>query len=206
MTATAEAEKARALKLEASKWKQALKEAEKRVALELNQAREQGRDEREAELMIEFQGVKESQLLVFDQSVQKEHEANLLLQQHLEKISELEATLSVQRQEHMQQQSSLEQQVRGEMGREKDQAVITAEANLRATLSLEWTERMCREIAVALDQAAAMHQNELTKRDEMQRAGMILYSLSFSSLCSLFPATSSHAPFKHEIQLSYTFS
>ena len=52
-TIAAEAEKARALKLEASKWKQALKEAEKRVELEVKQAKEQGREEREAELRQE---------------------------------------------------------------------------------------------------------------------------------------------------------
>ena len=53
-----ETEKLKALKLEASKWKQAMKEAEKRMALEINQAREQGRDEREAELMIELSETK----------------------------------------------------------------------------------------------------------------------------------------------------
>ena len=50
----AEAEKQRALKLEASKWKQALKEAEKRVALEVQQGHMDGRLEREAELRNEM--------------------------------------------------------------------------------------------------------------------------------------------------------
>ena len=54
-----ETEKLKALKLEASKWKQAMKEAEKRVALELNQAKEQGREEREAELMLELNEAKQ---------------------------------------------------------------------------------------------------------------------------------------------------
>ena len=54
-----ETEKLKALKLEASKWKQAMKEAEKRVELEVKQAKEQGREEREAELMPEFSETKQ---------------------------------------------------------------------------------------------------------------------------------------------------
>ena len=173
------------MKLEASKWKQALKEAEKRVALELNQAKEQGREEREAEMLIEFHGAKESQQLTIDQFSQKELEATQLHQQHLDKIGELELALSSQRQESIQQQLSLEQRLRGEMGRERDQAILTAEADLRAVLSIEWTERMCREIEAALDQAAMLHQNELTKRDEMQRTGMVLPPLPMVLLSTL---------------------
>ena len=186
-TATAEAEKARALKLEASKWKQALKEAEKRVALEVNQAKEQGREEREAELLIEFQGAKESQQLSIDQFVVRELEASQVTQQHLDKINALESALASQRQANIQQQLALEQQLRAELERDKDQAVLTAEANTRAALALEWTDRMCREIAVALDQAAVMHQNELTKRDELQRAGMILFLFTYRTLSSSVP-------------------
>jgi hypothetical protein len=49
-----EAERSRGLKLEASKWKQALKEAEKRLALEVNHARMDAREEREREVQIEM--------------------------------------------------------------------------------------------------------------------------------------------------------
>jgi hypothetical protein len=54
-----EAERARGLKLEASKWKQALKDTEKRQALEAAQARVEGREEREQELRIEIAAMEE---------------------------------------------------------------------------------------------------------------------------------------------------
>jgi Fe2+ transport system protein B len=51
-----EAERARGLKLEASKWRQALKDVEKRQALEVAQARVEGRDEREQVLGRKMMG------------------------------------------------------------------------------------------------------------------------------------------------------
>ena len=48
-----EQDRARGLKLEASKWKQAMKEAEKRLTLEVKAGYDRGRDEREAEMTQE---------------------------------------------------------------------------------------------------------------------------------------------------------
>ena len=72
-----EAEKARALKLEASKWKQAMKEAEKRVALEVAQAKEQGREEREAELRREQASFEEHLTTSYTLAAQAEKEIAL---------------------------------------------------------------------------------------------------------------------------------
>jgi hypothetical protein len=72
-----EAEKARALKLEASKWKQALKEAEKWMALEVTQAKEQGREEREAELRQEQATFEEHLTTSYSLAAQAEKEIAL---------------------------------------------------------------------------------------------------------------------------------
>ena len=87
-----EAEKARALKLEASKWKQALKEAEKRVALEVAQGRLDGRYEREQELRFELVDLAERNqqaLLVVEEKHKKAiFDAQAVTQQQLSELKE----------------------------------------------------------------------------------------------------------------------
>ena len=95
-----EAEKARALKLEASKWKQALKEAEKRVALEVAQGRLDGRYEREQELRFELVDLAERNqqalLVVQEKHKKAAFDAEAVAQQQL---AELKEAMLVQQQQ-----------------------------------------------------------------------------------------------------------
>ena len=80
------------MKLEASKWKQALKEAEKRVALEVAQGRLDGRYEREQELRFELTDLAERNqqaLLVVEEKHKKARfDAQAVTQQQLLELKE----------------------------------------------------------------------------------------------------------------------
>ena len=169
-----ETEKARALKLEASKWKQALKEAEKRLELEKKQAnergREEGREEKEAEIRLE--------MATYDEKKQQETQAALteklkaamdeMQRDHAEKMAIQEAKLRAQQEEAaIAAEKVVDMQVAFE--RAKTDALIEAESTLRGRLALEWTERLQQEVATALEQAAAAHRQEIAKHEELNR-------------------------------------
>ena len=169
-----EAEKARALKLEASKWKQALKEAEKRLELERKQAnergREEGREEKEAEIRLEMAS--------YDEKKQQENQATLteklkaamdeMQRDHAEKMAILEAKLRAQQEEAaVAAEKVVDMQVAFE--RQKTDALIETESALRGRLALEWTERLQQEVATALEQAAAVNRQEIAKHEELNR-------------------------------------
>ena len=170
LTDTLEAEKARALKLEASKWKQALKEAEKRLDLEVKAGYDRGRDEREAEMTAALRDSEEMKQL--------EHQATLMeklkeamdemQRDHAEKMAILEAKLRVQQEEAaIAAEKVIDMQVAFE--RQKTDALIETESALRGRLALEWTERLQQEVATALEQAAVVNRQEIAKHEELNR-------------------------------------
>ena len=166
-----EAEKARALKLEASKWKQALKETEKRLDLEVKQAnergREEGREEKEAEIRSEMAGYDEKKQLENQATLSEKLKAAMdeMQRDHAEKLAIQEAKLRAQQEEAaVAAEKVVDMQVAFE--REKTDALIEAESALRGRLALEWTERLQQEVATALEQAAAVHRQEIAKHEE----------------------------------------
>ena len=167
---TLEAEKARALKLEASKWKQAIKEAEKRLTLEVKAGYDRGRDEREAEMTAALEDAAEIKQLENQAALTEKLKAAMdeMQRDHAEKMAIQEAKLRAQQEEAaIAAEKVVDMQVAFE--RAKTDALIEAESTLRGRLALEWTERLQQEVATALEQAAAAHRQEIAKHEELNR-------------------------------------
>ena len=145
MTATVEAEKARALKLEASKWKQALKEAEKRAALEVTQAKSQGREEREAELRQELAMLEESKV-VEHEAAELRHRAAMdaLLTEHELKFLQWKTTMDTDRQEALQRIENV----------------------TRDMVSEDWAHRLQLAVDEAVEKADAVSKAKVSKQQE----------------------------------------
>jgi hypothetical protein len=141
-----EADRARGMKLEASKWKQAMKETEKRLALEINQAKLEARDERDQELQSDIAGWEgKTQRAV--QVVEDRHK--LILQEMLEE-----------------QERNTSKLIFG-LKREKEEAVLYAEKALKEQLSEDWMERMKMEVDNAWNQASVQSKLKLVKQQEV---------------------------------------
>jgi hypothetical protein len=170
-----EAEKARAVKLEASKWKQALKEAEKRLELEVKQARakgvEDGRAEREHEIRLEMASFDEKKQMEQNAAITDKLKAAMdeMQRDYAGKVAALEERLQGQAAEvAAAAERALDAQVAFE--RQKTDAVIEAESALRARLTQEWTERLKQEVAAAVDQAAAASRHDISTHEQLSRA------------------------------------
>ena len=86
-----EQDRARGLKLEASKWKQAMKEAEKRLTLEVKAGYDRGRDEREAEMTQEMALLEQKQQFALQAAQEEAKEARRVLEaQHAENFKALD--------------------------------------------------------------------------------------------------------------------
>ena len=76
-----EQDRARGLKLEASKWKQAMKEAEKRLTLEVKAGYDRGRDEREAEMIQEASSMEQKHQLALQTAHEEAKEVRRVLEE-----------------------------------------------------------------------------------------------------------------------------
>ena len=177
---TLEAEKARALKLEASKWKQALKEAEKRAALEVTQAKSQGREEREAELRQELAMLEESKV-VEHEAAELRHRAAMdaLLTEHELKFLQWKTTMDTDRQEALQRIENVTRDMVSEDWAHRlqlavDEAVEKADAVSKAKVSKqqEALEEFKRDMIVQT-QRLADERNDLQQRCEDAEASLV---------------------------------
>ena len=179
MTATVEAEKARALKLEASKWKQALKEAEKRTALEVAQAKSHGREEREAELRHE-QAVLEENKMVEQEAAELRHRAAMdtLLTEHELKFLQWKTSMDNDRQEALQRIENVTREMVSEDWAHRlqlavNEAVENADAVSKAKVSKQQDalEEFKRDMVVQT-QRLADERNDLQQRCEETEASL----------------------------------
>jgi hypothetical protein len=138
-----EADRARSLKLESSKWKQAMKEAEKRLALEVKQAKLEAREERDQELQLEMVEIRSE----WDEKTKKslqvaENESKLLIErlvrEHAERISQLESQLIGEGEAMAKENHDL--QVKNTV--EKEEAILQAQTVLRISLKEEFDSRL----------------------------------------------------------------
>jgi hypothetical protein len=146
---TMEAERTRGLKLEASKWKQALKEAEKRLALEVNQARIDAREERERELEGELNAAESKEKVAVQVAVQ-------LANDHFSQAAEVAGK------EH----SNYIIQLQKENKIEREEAVLRAESVLKEELSEEWMVRLKQEVDRAWESSTVAGKNKLSRNQE----------------------------------------
>lgn len=135
-----EGERVRGIKLEASKWRQAMKEAEKRFELDNSRARAEARAERDAEAKVELQ----------QQATEFERRAVVAAAKAKEEFDEMvqdyEVKLSTQK-------NALEVA--------KDEAVKVAEATTRRQLIDEWQDKLKKAVDEAWSDSATMWQSKL---------------------------------------------
>ena len=162
-----EVERARGLKLEASKWKQALKVAEKRLLLEVNQAKVDAREERDAELQAEIAECEERGRSAL-RAVEEEHRlaVSKIARDNSERTAAIERRLATQDTVIAQKLMSQEVFLRAE----SEDMLQRADTALREELSLEWTVRLKNEVVAALEQSATANQLELAKYEQICQA------------------------------------
>ena len=147
--------------------------------------REEGREEKEAEIRSEMAGYDEKKQLENQATLSEKLKAAMdeMQRDHAEKLAIQEAKLRAQQEEAaVAAEKVVDMQVAFE--REKTDALIEAESALRGRLALEWTERLQQEVATALEQEIAKHEEmhreveqswhdkmtELTSQFESERA------------------------------------
>lgn len=138
-----EADRTRSLKLESSKWKQAMKEAEKRLALEVKQAKLEAREERDQELQLEIVEIKSEWDERTIKSLQvAENESKMLIerlvQEHAERINQLESQLIGEGEAKSQENRDLQMKNTAE----KEEAILQAQTVLRISLKEEFDSRL----------------------------------------------------------------
>ena len=179
--AAMEAERTRGLKLEASKWKQALKEAEKRLTLEVNQAKVDAREERDREVQAELLDAKEkakNELKALTEANRKATES--LMRDNAEKVTGLERRLALEGTVTAQKLVNLQTLWRTE----SENAIIKAESVLREQLSKDWTVRLQNEVVAALEQSALVNKLELVKHEEIWKANETALTAKIEELVS----------------------
>jgi len=140
-----EQDRARAVKLEASKWKQALKEAEKRLALEVKQAHERGRDERDAEAQAEIAALEaQHRQTIAAMDGQTDAAVRAAEARFREEFKTLDAANVALR------KAAAEQ----------------AEKDTTERLNAEWAKKLVTEMESAVEKAEAVNKVKLAKQQE----------------------------------------
>jgi len=122
-----------------------MKETEKRLALEINQAKLEARDERDEELRSDIAGWEErTQKAVHDAEERHKH---ILLKSG----EEQEMNTNI---------------LRSQLKEEKEEAILYAEKALKEQLSEEWMERMKGEVDNAWNQASVQSKAKLVKQQQ----------------------------------------
>jgi len=140
-----EVERVRAVKLEASKWRQALKDAEHRFELEVNKARAEGRADREK--------------MAKEQLREQEKEHELVLQQLAEKHQGTITSMEIDHQGELERQ-----QLR--FDEQRKDAERKAEAMTKEALDREFGDRMKKAVEEAWEDSAKVWQTKLKKEEE----------------------------------------
>lgn len=156
-----EAERTRSVKLETTKWKQVIRDMEKRHELEITQAKDAGFGDRDLESKSE----------IHDLTSKYELKISLLNDEHAHYMALVEKDKQLVEANH---ESAMEQLKR-------DVAAAT-ERDVKIQMELEWTRKMNDAIDSAMMEAAKNWQSKLTKEEErlekfkadQQRAAMAI--------------------------------
>lgn len=140
-----EAERQRGLKLEASKWRQALKESEKRYELEINKMKGEGRAERDAEVNDEIAIITGNHTAATRQLVDK-HTAQIeaMAQMHKAELERLTNKFEV----------------------ECEEALRRGQSMMKIQLDAEWKEKTTQAVEEAWTQSAELWQAKLLKEGD----------------------------------------
>jgi hypothetical protein len=140
-----EVERVRAVKLEASKWRQALKDAEHRFELEINKARAEGRADREK--------------MAKEQLREQEKEHDLVLQQQAEKHQGTITSMEIDHQGELERQQLRFDELRKDAERK-------AEAMTKEALDREFGDCMKKSVEEAWEDSAKVWQTKLKKEED----------------------------------------
>jgi predicted nucleic acid-binding Zn-ribbon protein len=144
-----EAERIRGIKLEASKWKQAMKDAEKRFEVDNARAKAEGRAEKEKEAQDEKDHMEVKHKLALSKSL--EERKNLLAEKENANIEALK-------------------NLKIEMENRMAEEVKNAQKNTKLEMDIEWTAKLKREIENALYDSSAAWEAKLQKeKDRLEK-------------------------------------
>jgi len=144
-----EAERIRGIKLEASKWKQAMKDAEKRFEVETTRAKAEGRAEKEKEAQDEKDHIEVKHKLALSKSLE---ERKKLLEDKEHSNAEAMSRFKIEMENIMAEE------------------VKKAQKNTKEELDIEWTAKLKREIENALYDSSTAWETKLQKeKDRLEK-------------------------------------
>lgn len=134
-----------AVKLEAAKWQQAMRDAEKRYALEAKKAHSQGYSQREQELQDEIQRLQISHTMEMTRKLDLQQRAfNETIEEHAASLVK----------------------TKNELEKDKSDSIQKRERELTNTLNQEWSERMKTKVDEAWADCASVWQAKMDRESE----------------------------------------